>query len=258
MFVLGLQVEVVVGREVGVLSGVTGAGVGVGVGDEVGLTTSTATGFGVASTGVIFGTAGVADLRSAAIRLVAAGEKSSETSSFSTSLIRMRLLEMTGGFDGSDAGDSCFLVVVGLATGFEVVVAVAESFVTEGFAVDDGVAVVDPCFSFASSSLTALLTGSIVSAVSKSFLASSTLPSDRRAIPRLQSAFTFLLSSFSPNVQSRSASSNLWSNRYYNMMPLVSSGDLHMFFVRSRSTSISLNTVPFKLKKSHGSVDWQN
>lgn len=136
---------------------------------------------------------------------------------------------MTGGFDDSDAGDSCFLAVVGLACGFVAVVAVAEAFVVEGFAVDDGVAVVDPCFSFASSSLTALLAGSIVSTVSKSFLASSTLPSDRRAIPRLQSAFTFLLSSFSPNVQSRSASANLYSSRRYNMIPLVSNGDFDTF-----------------------------
>lgn len=85
MFVLALLFEVVVGRVVGLVSGVTGERVGVG--DDVDLTTSTATGFGIASTGVIFGTAGVADLGSAEIRLVAAGEKSSESSSFSTSLI---------------------------------------------------------------------------------------------------------------------------------------------------------------------------
>lgn len=226
MFVLGLLVEVVVGGVVGLVSGVTGAEVGAGVGDGVGLTTSTATGLGAASTGVTFDAVGVVDLGSAAIRLVEPSEKSSESSSFSTSLIRTRLLEMTGGFDDSDAGDSCFLAVVDLATGFEGVVAVAEGFVAEGFAVDDGVVVVDPCFNFASSSLTALLTGSIVSAVSKSFLASSTLPSDRRAIPRLQSAFTFLLSSFSPSVQSRSASANLCFSSHYNMMPFVSNGNL--------------------------------
>ena len=226
MFVLGLLVEVVVGGVVSLVSGVTGAGVGVGVGDKVGLTTSTVTGFEVASAGVIFDAAGVVDLGSAAIRLVAAGEKSSEPSSFSISLIRTRLLEMIGGFDDSDVGDSCFLAVVALATGFGAVVAVGEAFVSEGFPVDDGVAVANPCFSFASSSLTALLVGSIVNAVSKSFLASSTLPSDRRAIPRLQSAFTFLLSSSSPNVQSRSASANLWFSRCYNMMFLVSNDDL--------------------------------
>lgn len=217
MLVLELLFVVVIGGLIGLVGGVAGREVGKVIGGEAGLVmsttagivASTATGFGIASIGVIFDTAGTGDLDSVAMRLVvAAGEKSSESSSFSTSLIRTRLLEITGGFDDSDADDSGFLTVFSLVSGFDADGAVVDGFAVDGFAVGDGVPVV-PCFSFASSSLTALLAGSIVSAVSKSSLASSTLPSDRRAIPRLQSAFTFLLSSFSPNVQSRSASANL-------------------------------------------------
>ena len=199
----------VVDEVIGFVGDMSGAEVGEGVGGEIDLTDSAVASGGVSIVGVISGVAAVGTfLGSEAIRLVPAREKSSDSSSFSTSLISTRLLDIIGDLGGSDDdnfGGSCVFVA---AVGFGAVVDVVDDFVAVGFVDDAGA-----FFNFASSSLTALLAGSIVSAVSKSFLASSTLPSDRRAIPRLQRAFTFLLSSFNPNVQSRSASANLRSIR---------------------------------------------